>query len=139
MQPAGRQINGHFAPGNKIAQGNALTKLMHELKRAYAEQPQHPEKVYKALDRLYEYGMTTEYQALVAWLNYFVPKAPIAAEISGPEGSNLNVGTILRVVLEAVGDEPEIRARVASSFRQLAGEADKVIDVTTPATEAKPV
>jgi hypothetical protein len=51
-----------------------------------------------------------------------------AVEISGPDGANLDLPTVVSVIMLALGDDQAARPKVASAFRQL-GRADEGLDV----------
>jgi hypothetical protein len=113
----GRNLNGHFAPGNRIGKGNLGNKRMAELRRALLDSAT-PDRVKAVAEALYEMAVGGDVSAAKVWLEFTVGKPVQAVELSTPEDTD--IGMIGEVMLAALGDDPDARIKVANAFRRLA-------------------
>jgi hypothetical protein len=121
----GREINGYFAPGNRIARGNPGNRRMAELRKALLECAT-PERVAAVEKTLYTAAVGGDIAAIRVWLEHMVGRPVQAVEVSTPEGQSLDVAMVAAVALEAIGDDQGARLRVAEAFARLGRSGDGV-------------
>jgi hypothetical protein len=116
--PDGRSLDGRFAPGNVISQGNLGNKRMKELRRALLDSAT-PEDVQEVGKALLEMATGGDVQAARVWLEFMVGKPPQAVELSGPDGQALGMEVMMSAVLTALAPYPEARLAVAAKLKGL--------------------
>ena len=119
----GRDSRGLFQPGNQIAKGNVGNARMKELRRTLVEAAT-PEKVKAVEESLHELAVGGDVAAAKVWLDHVVGKPVQALELSGPDGTALDLPAIVATIMVALGDEPAARVKVAAAFRKLGSSAD---------------
>jgi hypothetical protein len=114
----GRDNWGRFALGNRAAAGNPINKRMRELRQALFDCTTDGDiaEIKKSLMESARSGDTAAARVL---LEYLIGRPSQAVEITGPDGMALDVATVAAVVLEALGDDPAARLRVAAAFARL--------------------
>jgi hypothetical protein len=127
----GRSYDGRFAPGNQISQGNLGNKRMKELRRALLDSAT-PEAVREVGEALQEMARGGDVAAAKVWLDHVIGKPVQAVELSGPDGSALDLSTIVGTIMVALGDMPEARVKVAAAFRRLGEETGSGLDRIEP-------
>jgi hypothetical protein len=130
--PNGRNLDGRFAPGNVISQGNLGNKRMKELRRALLECATE-EKVKAVEESLHELAVGGDVAAAKVWLDHVVGKPLQAVEVSGPDGQGLGVEVLMTAVLAALAPYPEARLAVAARLKGVgrghdAGPGDRTGD-----------
>ena len=95
--PNDRTLDGRFAPGNAISQGNLGNKRMKELRRALLECATE-EKVKAVEESLHELAVGGDVAAAKVWLDHVVGKPVQALEVSGPDGQALNLPSIVSTI-----------------------------------------
>jgi hypothetical protein len=121
--PNDRTLDGRFAPGNAISQGNLGNKRMKELRRALLECATE-EKVKAVEESLHELAVGGDVAAAKVWLDHTCGRPVQAVEIGGPDGQALNLTQIVSTIMVALGDEPAARVKVAAAFRKLGSSGD---------------
>src|SRR5215471_5564046 len=119
----GRDAKGLFAPGNAIAKGNAGNARMKELRRALIDCVT-PEKVREVEASLYKLAIGGDTTAIKIWLDHVVGRPVQAVELAGPDGTALDLPSIVSTIMVALGDEPEARIKVAAAFHRLGRSRD---------------
>ena len=121
--PNGRLPDGRFGAGNTISQGNVGNKRMKELRRALLDAVT-PEDVQAVAKTLKELAVAGDVPACKVLLDHVIGKPVQALELSGPEGSSLDLTTIVSTIMIALGDDMDARIKVAAAFHRL-GEANR--------------
>jgi hypothetical protein len=116
--PKGRQLDGRFATGNRISQGNIGNKRMQELRRALLGSTT-PEDVQEVGKALLEMAIGGDVAAAKVLLDHVVGKPVQAVELSGPDGVALDLPAIVSTIMIALGDDLTARVKVAAAFRRL--------------------
>jgi hypothetical protein len=114
----GRDNWGRFAAGNRAAAGNPINRRMRELRQALFDCTTD-EDIVEIKRSLMESARAGDTAAAKVLLEYLIGKPAQAIEIGGPDGQALDVTTVAAVVLEALGDDPAARLRVAAAFARL--------------------
>ena len=122
----GRLLDGRFAAGNKISKGNLGNMRMKKLRRSLLDATS-AEDVKAVGSKLLELAKGGDVAAAKVWLDHVIGRPKEAVEISGPDGSTLDLSVIVSVIMLALGDDQAARGRGAAAFRQL-GRADGGLD-----------
>jgi hypothetical protein len=119
--------NGRMQPGNRLSVGNRggnpVAKRMNEL-RSMVVEAEAPENVLAAFRKLRDVAMTGDVAGLKLYLEYVCGRPPQTLEVSTPEGKGVDLTMVAAIVMEAVGDDQNIRQRIAARFAQLGRPAD---------------
>src|SRR3954463_86045 len=91
-------MTGRFAPGWKGGPGNGLSRRMHQLRKELGD-ASPPDDVKAVGSKLLELAKGGDVQAAKVWLEYIVGRPAQAVEISGPEGSTLDLTTVVSVIM----------------------------------------
>jgi hypothetical protein len=125
--PANRRPDGRFGPGNTASRGNPAHKRMQEFRRRLldAVDPAQVEEIGRKLTTLAAGG---DLEAARTILPYLLGRPPASVEVSGPDGEPLAVMNWLvvqRMLMDALKNYPEARAKVAEGLMRLhdAGDA----------------
>lgn len=113
--------NGRFQAGNQYggrSSGNPVARRMSALRRSVVESVT-PEQVCAAMDKLHALGLAGDVQALRAWIELVVGRAPQAIEVSTPDGEGIDLRMVAAVVLGVVGDDEQTRCKLAAAFSKL--------------------
>jgi hypothetical protein len=127
-----RHLDGKFAIGNRVAEGNVGNRKMKSLKKAFldaCDEQQVRVLARQLLKRALEEGSVP---AARLWLEYALGKPPQAIELSGPDGQALGVRVVLAAVLQALTPFPEARLAVAGCLKELPQAQDAPPDEPTP-------
>ena len=119
----GRDDFGRFAKGNAIAAGNPMNLRMRELRRSLLDcaTADHMREIFDSLMESARAGDTAAARVL---LEYLTGKPVQAVDLSGPDGTALDLPAIVATIMVALGDEPAARVKVAAAFRKLGSSAD---------------
>jgi hypothetical protein len=115
----GREVmTGRFAPGHSFSKGNPSNKRVAELRRTLLDCAT-PDRVKEVEQALFKAAVGGDVPAAKVWLEYTIGKPVQAVELSGPDGSSLDLTTVVQTVLVALGDDVSARLKVAQAFRRL--------------------
>jgi hypothetical protein len=113
---------GRALPGSKLALGNrgghTIQRRVNELRRVIVE-TETDDDVRQAFRKLRTLGMDGDVAALRLYLEYTCGKPKSELEISGPDGASLDISSVVAVIMAAVGDNQDMRIRIASAFHRL--------------------
>jgi hypothetical protein len=118
----GRDAAGRVLPGSRLAAGNRganpTARRMNELRRALTEAATDDDirDLYRSLLASAKGGDT---QAARVLLEYLCGKPVATVEVSGPDGSSLDLPAIVATILSALGDDQAAVVRVAAAFHKL--------------------
>jgi hypothetical protein len=110
MSDIDRNERGHFSRGNQAARG-PRNRLLDSAS---------PDDVQAVGAKLIGLAKEGDVPAARLWLELCTGKAIQAVEISGPDGAEIDLTTVVMVIRTALSDHPEAQWKVAAAFRQLA-------------------
>ena len=102
----GRNLNGHFAAGNKIGRGNPGNKRLAELRRALLDCVT-PEQVKDVGNALYKQALDGDVHAAKVWLEFVIGKPCQAVEIAVAEPTGLDLYSLTKLITTALEPWPE--------------------------------
>jgi hypothetical protein len=111
-------MTGKFAPGNKGGPGNGMARRMHAMRKVFADCVTEDD-VKDAYAELMKAVRAGDMTAIREFFDRTLGKASQAVEISGPDGSSLDLTTVVSVIMLALGDDQDARGRVAAAFRRM--------------------
>jgi hypothetical protein len=121
-------MTGRFAAGNRFggrSPGSPTARRMGELRRAVLDATTE-DQVRAAFEKLRETAMTGEVPALSLYLAYTVGKPTETVAISTGGVPAIGLSAIAAAIMEAIGDDPQARERVAAAFAGLGRSGDGV-------------
>ena len=114
----GRDPRGWFSKGNKIAAGNPMNVRMRELRRTLLDCATETDvrDLYASLMESARAGDTAAAKVL---LDYLCGRPTQGIELSAPEGVELDLLSVVRAIMAALGNDPASQAKVGKALRQL--------------------
>jgi hypothetical protein len=116
-------IDGRFAPGNRLGQGNPNARKMYELRRSILDATTEG-MVKEVWARVVHQALDGCVASQKLFLEMTCGKAVQPVEISGPDHGPISVQSILARITVALNDMPEARFKVAAALHGLSGEGE---------------
>ncbi len=116
--PARRDERGRLMPGSRIGVGNSGQRHRGELRRSLIN-ADTPENIRKVGEKLVQMALDGDVQAAKVWLDHVLGRPLAAIEVSEPSRGHLDLYGVVNTIANALGDVPEVQARIAAALGQL--------------------
>ena len=118
LELCGRELNGRFAHGNRLAGGNLLAQRTREMRQSIFDAV-GPDQVRAVIATMANQAADGDVAAARVFLEYTCGKPAQSIELSGPDGGPLGVDvhSVTAVIMMALADDPAARFKVAKALR----------------------